>query len=158
MADEPQSLSRTVLRRAAGECYCNGVRKAARAMTQHYDALLEPSGLGANQFSLLAAIGLLGPVALGRLADHAVMDRTTLTRNLKPLQKAGLVDSVPGKDRRLREVRLTGPGRRKLADAIPLWEAAHEEMTRRLTLGPVDADATRRALDHAVSASKASPG
>lgn len=155
MANDPQILSRTQLRRAASDCFCNGARKAARAMTQLYDAALEPSGLGANQFSLMTAIALMGPVALGRLAEQIVMDRTTLTRNLRPLEKANLVDSVPGKDRRMREIRLTSAGREKLAAAIPLWEQAHRDMSRRLSLGPFDAEATRIMLDHAISAARA---
>lgn len=108
----------------AGGCVCFNFRKAARAVTQLYDAMLEPSGLRATQFSLLIAVHLTGPVTISWLAREMVMDRTTLTRNFKPLDKLGFIKIVPGKDRRTREVTLTQRGRKVLAKALPLWRQA----------------------------------
>ena len=106
---------------AARGCVCFNLRRAARAVTQLYDAALEPSGLRATQFSLLVALHLAGPATISRLARALVTDRTTLTRNLKPLGKRGLVEIVAGADRRTRTVRLTGRGREALATALPRW-------------------------------------
>ncbi len=154
MAIERQTVTRTQLRRAATGCYCNGARQAARAMTQVYDAALAPSGLGVNQFSLLSALAIQGPVALGQLAEAIVMDRTTLTRNLRPLEKAGFVESVAGNDRRTRELRISDEGRARLAEAMPYWEEAHADMERRLGLGPETAQGTLRVLQHAAAAAR----
>ena len=68
------------------DCTCNNLRKAARAVTQYYDDALRPSGIRATQFSLLSAIKEFGTVSIGALAEESVMDRTTLTRNLKLLK------------------------------------------------------------------------
>ncbi len=116
---------------AAG-CTCFNLRKAARAVTQLYDATLEPSAIRATQFSLLATLRFAGKLPISRLAEAIVMDRTTLTRNLRPLEKHGLVAVAPGRDRRTREVRLTARGRKRLARAVPLWRKAQAHMSRAL--------------------------
>ncbi len=85
----------------AETCACLNVRKAARAVTQLYDEVLQPSGLRATQFNLLVAIALAGEAPVTRLADALVMDRTTLTRNLKPLESQGLITIEAGTDRRV---------------------------------------------------------
>ncbi len=109
-------------------CLCFNLRKAARAVTQLYDAALEPAGLRATQFSLLAVLDGRDPVTITDLARAMVMDRTTLTRNLRPLEKQGLVAIAPGDDRRTREVSLTRRGRRTLATAVPRWRHAQTRM------------------------------
>lgn len=115
----------TINAEEASGCVCFNFRKAARAVTQLYDATLEPSGLRATQFSLLTVLQIRRSVTISRLARAMVMDRTTLTRNLQPLEKRGLVTVVAGrKDRRTREVALTARGRKALAKALPLWRAA----------------------------------
>lgn len=102
-------------------------------MTQLYDEILRPSGLRATQFSLLAAVRLQEPVAVNQLAESAVMDRTTLTRNLKPLEREGLVTVTPGSsDRRRREVSLTAKGAEALAAAYPLWHEAQAIVSENL--------------------------
>ena len=113
-------------------CVCLNTRKAARAVTQFYDEILKPTGLRVTQVALLPAVKLLGPVTVKRLAKATVMDRTTLTRNLKPLEKKGLVSIEPGEDLRERKVTLTDLGREKLKEAYPLWEKAQETLTGRL--------------------------
>jgi DNA-binding MarR family transcriptional regulator len=114
------------------DCTCNNLRKAARAVTQYYDEVLRPSGIRATQFSLLAAIKQFGTVSIGALAEEAVMDRTTLTRNLKLLEDEGLVTIAPGADARVREVSLTPVAQEKLAVAIRYWRKAQAEMASRM--------------------------
>lgn len=108
-------------------CACFNLRKAARAVTQVYEAALGDSGLKATQISLLVALAVRGSLPLTRLADVLVMDRTTLTRNLVPLKKKGWVASERGSDRRERHVALTRAGRAALDRALPLW---HEAQSR----------------------------
>ena len=112
----------------AETCACLNARKAARAVTQLYDEVLQPSGLRATQFTLLVAIALAGEAPVTRLADALVMDRTTLTRNLALLERQGLVGIAPGTDQRTRMVTLTNQGRDALAKALPLWEQAQKRV------------------------------
>jgi DNA-binding MarR family transcriptional regulator len=134
------------------DCACFSIRRAARAVTQLYDDMLRPSGLRATQFSLLAVIRLTGTGTITALADAAVMDRTTLTRNLKPLAEAGLVAVREGDDARVREVTLTAAGAR-LAAAQPYWEKAQRRMTD--ALGQPWMDRLLADLSSAVAAGKA---
>ncbi len=109
-------------------CTCFGLRKTARAVTQMYDRALQPAGLRATQFSLLVAAERSGPRAIGELAKLIVMDRTTLTRNLKPLLDRGLLKSVAGADRRRHPVAITANGRAALARALPYWREAQARL------------------------------
>lgn len=109
-------------------CACYKVRKAARAITQLYDEALRPSGIRATQFSLLMATKVMGPVNVMKLAKATVMDRTTLSRNLKLLQKRGMVTIKPGEDQRLREIALTAQGEKALQQALPLWQEAQDRV------------------------------
>ena len=112
-------------------CNCAAVRRTGRVLTQLYDEILAPSGLRATQFALLAGLARTGPVALGELARGMVMDRTTLTRNLAPLERAGWVRAETGGDRRTRRVGLTEAGREALERALPLWRAAQARVGER---------------------------
>ena len=105
-------------------CACANLRKAVRAVSQLYDDAFRPIGLRATQFGLLGATGMLGPLTINRLAEAIVMDRTTLTRNLRPLEKQGLLQIKSGKDRREREVSITRRGQVVLAKGYPLWKKA----------------------------------
>jgi len=116
--------------RQAASCACFNLRKAARTITQIYDDALRPSGLRATQFSLLAVLRARAPLTVSELADVAATDRTTLTRNLKPLERDGLVRSRAGADRRVRELLVTPKGRRALAGAYPLWRRAQEDVRK----------------------------
>ncbi len=109
---------------AARNCACFNLRKAARAVTQLYDAALAPSGIRATQFSVLVALALVDGAPLSRVADGLVMDRTTLTRNLRPLERRGWVRIEAGEDRRERNLSLTRSGRAALERALPLWQQA----------------------------------
>lgn len=106
----------------ARTCTYFHVRRATRALAERFDAALRPVGLKGTQFTLLVAIRLAEAPRLGRLAEVLGMDRTTLSRNLRPLERDGLVASGPGDDRRARMLRLTPAGEERLRAAYPLWE------------------------------------
>jgi DNA-binding MarR family transcriptional regulator len=105
-------------------CACFAVRRAARAITQHYDRALRPTGLRATQFTLLTVLALAGPLPMSRVAGRLGMERTTLTRNLRPLVRQGLVTVGDGDDRRIRTLTLTTKGRRAAVAALPHWRQA----------------------------------
>ncbi len=113
-------------------CTCANLRKAARVVTQAYDAALRPAGLKATQFTLLATLAKRGDAPLTRLADALVMDRTTLTRNLKPLLRKGLIRIEHEQDQRVRKVSLTETGRRVFEDARRQWEQAQSRIVESL--------------------------
>src|SRR5829696_8230036 len=95
------------LREVARTCACANLRKAARAVTQLFDEALAPSDLRATQFTLLVTSRLTGESTINELAERMAMDRTTLSRNLKPLVRNGLLEVRPGEDGRTRLVRIT---------------------------------------------------
>lgn len=111
-------------RTVAATCIGFSLRKASRAVGQVYDAILEPTGLKGTQFSLLIAASIAGGAPIGRLAEVLVMDRTTLTRNLKPLVGQGYLELVAASDKRVRLVVLTKTGQDVLERARPLWRQA----------------------------------
>ncbi len=107
------------------ECTCLAVRQAARHITQFYDQHLAPVGLRTTQFSILARLKRLGPMTINALADELVMDRTTLGRNILPLEREGLISVAPGRtDRRSKELRLTDAGVERLQAARGGWREA----------------------------------
>ena len=116
--------------RVAEQCAGNGLRRASRAITQLYAKILAPSGLQPTQFSLLVACAVAGEAPMATLADALSMDRTTLTRNLMPLERRRLVKVAEGEDRRVRKVTLTTQGRAALAEALPLWNKAQVQVVR----------------------------
>ena len=110
-------------------CVNFNIRKAMRAVTQHYDKTLAPTGLRGTQFTILTMLSILDELSITDLADNLVMDRTTLTRNLKPLEKEGYVKIRPGLlDRRSRRITLTSHGKKTQKNALPYWQRAQEEM------------------------------
>ncbi len=119
-------------------CACFSLRKATRMVTQLYDEALKPAGIRATQFMVLVGIGSAGPVSVNQLADGIVMDRTTLTRNLKPLDREGLIAVRPGDDLRVREVSLTAKGRKTLDRAFPLWERVQARLRQKIGDSRVD--------------------
>lgn len=108
-------------------------------MTQHYDAILAPTGLKATQFSVLAVLSVAGRLPLSRAAEHLTMDRTTLTRNLRPLERRGWVRVERGEDRRERMISLSRAGRAVLDRALPLWDQAQASVVRHMGRGRWDA-------------------
>jgi len=113
-------------------CVCVNLRRATRALTQLYDSALADAGVKVTQFSLLRAIERNEPAAITTLADDLDLDRTTLTRNLLPLQRDRLVMLAAGEDQRVTEVRLTAKGRKAIAAALPLWQQVQGEIAERL--------------------------
>ena len=116
------------------DCTCFRVRRAARRVTQIYSRHLAPTGLKISQFSLLGFVSGQGPVTIGRLSELLATDRTTLTRNLAPLLKQGLVERTASGDRRRHELVATPDGRALFKRALPLWAAAEQEV--RTAMGP----------------------
>ena len=117
---------------AATRCANFNLRKAGRAVGQVYDAALRPLGLKGTQFSLLTALALTGPVTLTRLAEELVMDRTSLTRNLRPLIRRGYVGETRGDDRRQRILDLTEAGLQAYEAALPVWRETQARIEARL--------------------------
>jgi DNA-binding MarR family transcriptional regulator len=119
-------------------CVCTNLRRATRAISNMYDAALASSGLKITQFSLLRAVERNEPVAITALAEEMALDRTTLARNLAPLQRDRLVVLAPGSDQRVTEVRLTRAGREAIAAAVPLWKKAQADVSRLVSEGRVE--------------------
>src|ERR1700716_1695450 len=108
-------------------CACTTLRRAARAVTAAYDTALAPSGLRITQFSILRKLARLGPLPVTRLAAEAALDRSTMGRNLDPLERRGLVKiKVGNEDHRERVAHLTAAGERAIEAALPYWRAAQE--------------------------------
>jgi len=101
-------------------------------VTQFYDDVMRSSGLRVTQYSVLSATKHLEPITVMALAEEIVTDRTTLTRNLKVLEKHGLIRLEAGEDRRERQIRLTAKGRDAQEKAYPLWKTAQEALIHRL--------------------------
>lgn len=104
----------------------------ARAITAHYDDVLQGSGLRITQFAILVSIRGRGAVSMQELAAELGIDPSTMTRTLLPLQRDGLVASESGEDRRVRELALTPRGHRKLTEAFELWNQAQERLNQKL--------------------------
>ena len=132
-------------------CACLAVRQAARHITQFYDQFLAPLGLRTTQFSVLARLRQSEPMTINALANELMMDRTTLGRNILPLQRAGLIAVVKGSaDRRSKELRLTDAGLARLRQARKGWT---EAQTRFEKAFGGERTVELRALLHAVSTS-----
>ena len=110
--------------RECSRCYCFGLRRAARIVTQYYDRHLRQAGLRVTQFTVLATLAQTGPMPLNRLARRLGLERTTLTRNLRPLEARGWVRIETEEDRRVHRVAITPAGEAAARDALPLWRKA----------------------------------
>jgi DNA-binding MarR family transcriptional regulator len=129
-------------------CNCLALRKAARHVSQLYDRHLAPHGLRGTQFSIVAKLANGGPRSINELASELAMDRTTLGRNLLPLERDGIVSlTVDPQDRRGRRLAVTAQGRALLAQARPGWLAAQRQFEA--SFGAPRATAMRQLL-HAV--------
>src|ERR1700736_1421421 len=112
-------------------CSCSALRQAAGRVTRLYDDALAPTGLGVNQYSILARLGRVGPSRIQDLAALLVMDRSTLGHLLRPLEKLGLVMlDVSEDDRRSRVIALTPAGTALMKKAHPLWAKAERRFQR----------------------------
>jgi DNA-binding MarR family transcriptional regulator len=131
---------------------CATARMAARSLTRVYDQALQPAGIRTSQFSILARLFEEGPLPLTHLAGRLAMDRTTLARDLRPLERRGLVSVSVGTDRRVRMAALTASGRRLVDDVRPRWRTVQREV--RAELG---ADRVARLMDELRAAMALSP-
>ncbi|WP_300038391.1 MarR family winged helix-turn-helix transcriptional regulator [uncultured Roseobacter sp.] len=116
------------------ECLNAQLRRSMRAVGKAYDAALRPAGIKSTQFTLLAVFAYHPELSVSRLASIMGMDRTTLTRNLQPLLREGWLEIRGNDDGRVRVVRMTTAGSRKLAEAAPLWESVQAKTAE--LLGP----------------------
>jgi DNA-binding MarR family transcriptional regulator len=130
-------------------CLLLRLRMMARRATRHYDRHLAPSGLGIGQFWLLGMLWSMDGASVTDLAARLELERTTLTRNLRPLQRKNLVSLGAGADRRTRSVHITAAGKAAVLAGQPLWAAAQAELAD--TLGRAEFDALYGALDRALA-------
>jgi DNA-binding MarR family transcriptional regulator len=115
-------------------CLCLHVQRAARALARRFDEVLRPLDLTHGQFSLLTSLNRPEPPTIGSVAELLAMDRTTLTANLKPLERRGLVKvAVDKSDKRSRRLGITPAGRALIAKAYPIWKRAHSQVERLIT-------------------------
>jgi len=122
------------IRLSPDECTCFRVRGAARRVTQIYSRHLAPTGLKISQFSLLGFVAARGPITIGQLSELLATDRTTLTRNLRPLLANGVIERAAAGDKRRHELVATAAGRALFKRALPLWVEAEQEV--RAAMGP----------------------
>jgi DNA-binding MarR family transcriptional regulator len=129
----------TVTHRVRDACLCLHVQRAARALARRFDDALRPAGLTSGQFSLLMTLTRPEPPNIAQVSAWLAMDRTTLTANLKPLERRGLLKVVPGvADRRSRLLRITRKGRAGLRRALPLWERTLAEIEQQVSAAGAD--------------------
>jgi DNA-binding MarR family transcriptional regulator len=126
-------------------CLCLAAQRTARTLARRFDEALRPVDLTNGQFSLLMSLNQPEPPSIGAVASLLAMDRTTLTANLKPLERRGLVTTaVDPRDRRGRLLILTKAGRTLLGTALPIWQRTHREIDR--LLAGTDPDMVRAGL------------
>jgi DNA-binding MarR family transcriptional regulator len=113
----------------AASCQCFKLRSAARKITRMYDDALRPAGIKANQLSILIGVSLMTPVSITQLADALSMDRTTLSRNLAPLEKGGLIKLQAGQGR-VRNAIITDEGKGVIKVATPAWQTVQTQFTK----------------------------
>jgi DNA-binding MarR family transcriptional regulator len=120
-------------------CLCLHVQRAARMLARRFDEALRPYDLTSGQFSLLVSLNRPEPPTIGSVATLLAMDRTTLTANLKPLERRGLLKiAVDKEDKRSRRLNITAAGRALLQKAFPVWKATHVEVEFLIANGSAD--------------------
>jgi DNA-binding MarR family transcriptional regulator len=140
------------------ECACYDLRRATRAVSRMYDDFLRDAGLNITQFSLLRVIRREKELSISTLGRYLVMDRTSITRALIPLERDGLIHSRPGADKRIRIISVTNKGRKLVEDAEPKWCEAQEALIdtigedRWRALSTVLRETTRMVQQRAVTA------
>lgn len=134
----------------SGYCTCAILRRASRRVTQVYDKALKPYGLRLTQYSLLANLLRNEDISITDLAELLAMERTTLTRNLQPLEASGWLCVKAGPDRRSRAVAITPLGQAAVERAFPAWQEAERAFRR--SMGRDEAAELRSLLEAAMSA------
>src|SRR6266850_2271542 len=114
-------------------CACASARRAARALTQLYDGRLRPHGVEVPQFALMSMLDANGPANQAVMGQRFGLDKTTLSRNLRVLERKGWIAIAAGDDARERCARLTAAGRRRLAAARPAWREAQTQLKSAMT-------------------------
>ena len=133
------SIPLSVTHQVRDSCLCLHTQRAARALARRFDAALRSAGLTQGQFSLLTSLNRAEPPTIGSVANLLALDRTTLTANLKPLERRGLVKvAVDPHDKRSRRLILTAAGRASLAAAAPIWKREHARVERLLQTASPD--------------------
>jgi DNA-binding MarR family transcriptional regulator len=128
-------------------CLCLASQRAARVLSRRFDDHFRGLGITSGQFSLLNALNRPTPPSIGSVADLLVMDRTSLTANLKPLQRDGLISIEPDpSDRRIKRLALTATGKQALAQAMPIWTEVHGDIDKALASGAASGDQLRAGL------------
>lgn len=133
----------------SAECNCLALRQAARHVSQIYDGYLAAEGLKTTQYSILSKLNRLGPLSINELAKSMVMDRTTLGRAVRPLERDKLLTIGPGDDGRTRRLKLTPAGQARLKAAVVKWREAQKEFE--LAFGVPEAAAMRSVLRRVVA-------
>ena len=108
------------------DCACEGLRRAARAVSKIYAGALAELGVTATQLAILVATRLRGSVPLSRLAEGLGLDRTSLYRAVRPLERKGYLQTLAGRTERERIATVTGKGERLLQEALPIWESTQQ--------------------------------
>jgi DNA-binding MarR family transcriptional regulator len=119
----------------ATQCYCASLRAAARRVSAIYDEALAPAGINVGQLSMLRAIERTGAVSLTGLGQACELDRSTVGRNARVLERRALVRPAAGRDHRQARLELTDAGRHTLTAAAPLWEGAQRKVEHDLGEG-----------------------
>jgi len=130
-------LDSSTLFEACRTCACSALRRASRAVTQHYERHFRGSGLRATQFTILATLTQTGPLSISELSDQLGLDRTTLSRNLRLIEDKGWVSALGHDDQRVRKMALTPKGIKKASAALAFWkraDASVEPILRRFGL------------------------
>lgn len=117
-------MNRNIYDKESSVCNCLNIRRASQSVTEVYDEYLAPSNLKVGQFSLLRHINQAGPINVSDLAVIMRLDRTTLVRNLKPLEKSGLIEDISAEGSRNRQLKLTQAGIKSYEYAEELWGKA----------------------------------
>jgi DNA-binding MarR family transcriptional regulator len=114
-------------------CLCLHAQRTARALARRFDEAFRPLRITSGQFSLLMSLNRPTAASIGAVAAVLAMDRTTLTANLKPLERRRLLTvGIDPTDRRSRALALTPAGRKLLRAAVPIWKRTHAEIERKL--------------------------
>ena len=113
-------------------CHCILLRRASRKVSSYYDEALAPLGVNIGQFSLLRNIRSMQPVSLTDLALRVELDRSTVGRNTKVLERMGLVATGLGEDQREAQLSLSDSGHALLTEGAPLWDSVQANIEERL--------------------------
>jgi DNA-binding MarR family transcriptional regulator len=132
MPRSPRELDLAQCAEVAETCAASLLRRASRTVSNAFDTAMRPVGLRNSQFTVLVALALARQAPVSKLARLLGLDRTTMTRNLGPLERRRLVASVAGADRRNKVLQLTPRGRTALARALPVWQATQAGVVKDL--------------------------